>query len=48
MNDKKAKTVDCELHCKASGALNEEVEKELAAEDKPLEELLDEQDEEQE
>jgi hypothetical protein len=42
MNDKKPQTVGCQLHIKASGSLKEEVEKELAAEDEPLEELLDE------
>jgi hypothetical protein len=45
MNDKKPQRIDVELHCKASGSLNEEIEKELAAEDESLEELLDEQDE---
>jgi hypothetical protein len=40
MNEKKSQSIDVELHCKATGSLNKEVEKELAAEDESLEDLL--------
>ena len=36
-----AQKCESKLCCKATAALNTEVEKELAAEDKPLKEILD-------
>lgn len=43
MNEKKPKRIDVELHCKAAGSLNDDIEKELAAEDRAMEELLEEE-----
>ena len=41
MNDKEQ--LDCQLDCKATAGLRDQVIKELAHEDRPLKELLDEQ-----
>tara|TARA_R100001163_G_C4897152_1_gene87397 strand:- start:271 stop:426 length:156 start_codon:yes stop_codon:yes gene_type:complete len=41
MNDKEQ--LDCQLDCKATAGLREQVMKDLAQKDRPLKELLDEQ-----
>ena len=41
MNDKEQ--LDCQLDCKATAGLREQVMKDMAQEDRPLKELLDEQ-----
>ena len=40
-SDPSVQKCESKLCCKATAALNTEVEKELAAEDKPLKEILD-------
>ena len=39
----KSKQLECQLDCKATAGLRDEIIKDFAKEDRPLEELLDEQ-----
>ena len=45
---KESKQLDCQLHCKASAELQEDVERDLQIKDKSLGEILDEQNRRQE